>query len=171
MEAAYGYAFYDPVHGEFPNDVFNLERNFLWLASAQGPAEQKYVELKLLNEDLPRIQNDLARELKYSQKLAAQQPASPLPELAQAPEITRAISEGAQKFFEIHCPLLVLFAKPGDAESETHNRELITEQAEAMQRANPNARIKLLLNGRHDIFRSNEAEVLGEIKSFTQTLH
>lgn len=171
LEAAYGYAFYDPIHGEFPNDVINLERNFLWLASAQGPAEQKFVELKLLNEDLPRIQSDLVRELKYSQKLAAKTPASPLPDLTQVPEISRAISEGLQKFSEIHCPLLVLFAKPGNAEGDTRDRELITEQAEAIQAANPSARIKLLANGRHDIYRSNEAEVLSEIDAFTVTLH
>jgi pimeloyl-ACP methyl ester carboxylesterase len=171
LEAAYGYAFYDPIHGEFPNDVINLKRNFLWLASAQGPAEQKAIELKLLNEDLPRIQSDLERELKYWEKLAAQTPASPLPDLAQAPEISRAISEGLQNFSEIHCPLLVLFAKPGSAEAETHDREEITEQATAVQAANPSARIKLLANGRHDIYRSNEAEVLSEIDAFALSLH
>ncbi len=171
LEAAYGYAFYDPIHGEFPNDVFHLERNFLWLASAQGAAEQKAVELKLLNEDLPRIQRDIERELKYSQKLEALPPASPMPDLTQAPEISRAISEGLQNFSVIHCPLLVLFAKPGNSESDAHDREEIAEQAGAVQAANPSARIKLLANGRHDIFRSNEAEVLSEIDAFILNLH
>jgi alpha-beta hydrolase superfamily lysophospholipase len=65
----------------------------------------------------------------------------------------------------------VFFAKPGNAEADTRERELITEQAEAIQAANPSARIKLLPNGRHDIFRSNEAEVLSEIDAFALTLH
>jgi pimeloyl-ACP methyl ester carboxylesterase len=37
LEAGYGYAFYDSVHGEFPVDVLELRRKLAGLALAHGP--------------------------------------------------------------------------------------------------------------------------------------
>ncbi len=171
LEAGYGYAFYDSVHGEFPIDVLELRRKLAGLASAQGPREQKAIEQQLLDADLPRIERDLREELKYTRGIVGRLPASSMPDLAQAPDIRRAVMEGEQRYSEIRCPALAIFALPESVGSETHDREESTEQAQAIRAGIAGARVILLANASHYIFLSNEAEVLREIGSFIASLH
>ena len=79
--------------------------------------------------------------------------------------------EGEQKYSEIRCPVLAIFAPPEGAASETHDREETTEQAQAIRAGISGARVILLANGSHYIFLSNEADVLREINSFIASLH
>ena len=171
LEAGYGYAFYDNVHGELPIDTLELRRKLAGLASAQGPQDQKAIEEQLLAADLPRLEKDLRRELKYTRAIVGQLPSSILPDLAQPPDIRRAITEGEQKYLEIRSPVLAIFALPVSAAAETHDREETTEQAQAIQAGVPAARLVLLANASHYIFQSNEADVLREINSFIASLH
>ena len=171
LEAGYGYAFYDSVHGEFPVDAVVLRRKLAGLASAHGPQEQKALEQQLLDADLPRIERDLRRELTYTREMAGRLPASGLPDLAQPPDIRRAVIEGEQKYSDVRCPVLVIFALPWGAASETHDREETTDQAQAIQAGISGARVILLANASHYIFQSNEADVLREINSFVASLH
>ena len=171
LEAGYGYAFYDSVHGEFPIDALELRRKLAGLASAQGPREQKAIEQQLLDADLPRIEKDLREELKYTRGIVGRLPASPMPDLAQAPDIRRAVMEGEQRYSEIRCPALAIFALPESVGSETHDREETTEQAQAIRAGIAGARVILLANASHYIFLSNEADVLREMNSFIASLH
>jgi pimeloyl-ACP methyl ester carboxylesterase len=170
LEAGYGYAFYDKVHGELPVDALELRRKMAGLALAQGPREQKAIEQQLLDADLPRLEKDLREELKYTQGIAGRLPASALPDLAQAPDIRRAVLEGEQKYSEILSPVLAIFALPGSGASETHDREEPTKQAQAIQATVSGARVILLPNASHYIFVSNEADVLREMNSFIGSL-
>jgi len=171
LEAGYGYAFYDNVHGEFPIDVLELRRKLAGLASAQGPREQKAIEQQLVTSDLPRLEKDLREELNHTQATASRIPSSAMPDLAQPPDIRRAIMEGGQKYLEIHCPVLAIFALLESAASETHDKDETTEQAKAIQAGISGARVVLLANANHYIFQSNEADVLREISSFIASLH
>lgn len=171
LEAGYGYAFYDNVHGEFPLDALELRRKLAGLASTHEPQGQKAIEQQMLDADLPRIEKDIREELKYTQKIAGRLPSSAMPDLAQAPDISRAVMEGEQKYSEIRCPVLAIFALPGGAASEVHDREETTEQAQAMRAGIAGARAILLANASHYIFQSNEADVLREINSFIASLH
>jgi pimeloyl-ACP methyl ester carboxylesterase len=171
LEAGYGYAFYDKVHGEFPIDALELRRKLAGLAAAQAPREQKAIEQQLLEADLPRIEKDLREELKYTREIVGRLPPSAMPDLAQAPDIRRAVMEGEQKYLEIRCPVLAIFALPESTASETHDREETTEQAQAMQAGISGAHVILLANASHYIFQSNEADVLREINLFIASLH
>ena len=171
LEAGYGYAFYDNVHGEFPIDALELRRKLAGLASAQRPNQQKAIEQQLLDADLPRIEKDLIEELKYTRDIAGRLPSSAMPDLAQAPDIRRAVMDGEQKYSEIRCPVLAIFALAGGAASETHDREETTEQAQSIQAGISGARVILLPNASHYIFLSNEADVLREMSSFIGSLH
>jgi non-heme chloroperoxidase len=170
LEGGYGYAFYDKVDGELPLDALELRRRLAGLASAQGPQEQKAIEQQLLDADLPRIEKDLREELKYTKGIEGRMPASVSPDLAQAPDIRRAVMEGEQKYSEIRCPVLAIFALPNGT-PDSHDREETTEQAEAMQAGVAGARVILLPNASHYIFQSNEADVLRELDLFIGSLH
>ena len=82
-----------------------------------------------------------------------------MPDLAQAPDIRRAVMEGEQKYLEIRCPVLAIFALPESTASETHDGEETTEQAQAMQAGISGAHVILLANASHYIFQSNEASL------------
>jgi non-heme chloroperoxidase len=170
LEAGYGYAFYDKVHGEFPIDVLALRRKLASLALAQGPSEQKAIEQQLLGADLPRIEKDLIEELTYTRGIMGRLPSSAMPDLDQAPDIRRAIMEGERKYSQIHCPVLAIFALAGGAASEAHDREETTEQARSIQAGIAGARVVLLPKASHYIFQSNEADVLREMGSFLGSL-
>jgi non-heme chloroperoxidase len=76
----------------------------------------------------------------------------------------QAITAGMQKFSAVTVPVLAIYAiKPGFAIADE-------AQAAALARANPSARVVRLLNANHYVFKSNEADVLRELRSFVDTL-
>ncbi len=166
LEGGNGYAFYDNVHGDLSIDVLELRRNLAALESAHGPEEQKALAQQLLDADLPLIEKDLRERLQYVRAIVGRLPASPAPELAQAPDIRRAILDGEQKYSEIRCPILAVFAR-----QEGFAAEAVKDQAQAVQADGPGARVVLLGNASHYIFLSNEGDVLRETNAFIASLH
>jgi len=82
----------------------------------------------------------------------------------------------------VKCPVLAIFAVPHDfgpmgkddpaarAEMVAKDVALVSEQADAFQRGNPQARVVRIANANHFVFRSNEAEVVREINDFIAKL-
>jgi pimeloyl-ACP methyl ester carboxylesterase len=136
------------------------------LASAHAPEEQKALAQQLLDANLPRIEKDLRERLQYTRGIVGRLPGSPVADLAQAPDIRRAILDGEQKYLEIRCPILAIFALPEGSAAEE-----IKEHAQAMQAGAPGARVIFLSNASHYIFLSNEADVLLETTTFISSLH
>ena len=95
----------------------------------------------------------------------------------------QAIKNGQQKYSgPIHDPILALFAVPHDmkeqypsdaaAQAAAEAKDLIHtwDQVEAFQRGLPAARVIRLPHANHDIFESNQAEVLDAVNAFIDTL-
>ncbi len=85
---------------------------------------------------------------------------------------------GEQKYTEIKCPVLAIFADPHDlgsmfkndpasrAAAQAIDLASTTAQAKAFQAGVPSAHVVILPNANHFVFKSNEADVLREMKTF-----
>jgi pimeloyl-ACP methyl ester carboxylesterase len=79
-------------------------------------------------------------------------------EEAEVPTPMPLIPAGWQKYTDIKPPILAIYAK----QSVVGNEKIV----EAIQRNIPSARIVILPNAEHFVYRSNETEVLSEMEAF-----
>lgn len=98
---------------------------------------------------------------------------------AQSPQqqIGAAIMAGEEKYTEIKCPVLAIFAVPHDmgpatgdpaarAAADAADLASTGAQAEAFAAGIPSARVVRLAHASHFVFNSNEADVLREMNAF-----
>ncbi len=118
-------------------------------------------ELKSIQESLPRFE----RNLQYRIKDLKMQPAQ-----LQNASIWNAIMAGKKKYTKITVPALAIFAilKEGDVDAEQMERR--AREVNAFEKGVPSARVVRLQNADHNVFLSNEADVLREIDTFLRTL-
>ena len=81
---------------------------------------------------------------------------------AKVPTPMLLIPAGYQKFMNIKAPFFAIYAK----KSVEGNEKIL----EAIQKNIPSAKLVILPNAEHEIYRSDEAEVLGEMKVFLGNL-
>lgn len=81
---------------------------------------------------------------------------------AKAPTPVLLIHAGYRKYTDIMAPFLAIYAQ----KSLEHNEDIL----EAIKRNIPSAKLVVLPNAEHDMYRSNEAEVLREMKAFLENL-
>jgi non-heme chloroperoxidase len=81
---------------------------------------------------------------------------------AKEPTPTLQINAGYQKYTDIRPPILAIYA----GKSVTGNERIL----DAIKRNIPSAKIATLTNAEHDVYRSNEAEVLNAMKAFLDGL-
>jgi non-heme chloroperoxidase len=179
LDAGYGYAFYDSAHGDANMDLVHLERELQQLMSPGAPRERKLLVHELIETDLPQVGKDLQSVEKRLQAVPDSAPAPPNTPQTQA---TFAIAKGMERFGGIKCPVLAIFADPhdmsgqfkgdptGKAAAEAEDRVSTSAQTDAFQAGNPTARVVRLANADHYVFKSNEADVLGEMNAFLATL-
>ena len=183
LEAAFGYAFYDRSHGELGIDTLELRKKLDVLDFAQGPRALKAIAQQLLEIDLPRMESDLKEVQKSTQALTGPLPILPT---AQTPagigDARQAMMQGEQKYTQIHCPVLAIFALPHDlgtadqddpsarVVAEAYDKASNTAQAAAVETGIPGAVVVRVPNADHYIFVSNEADVLREINAFIAKL-
>ncbi|MGD0942316.1 MAG: alpha/beta hydrolase [Terracidiphilus sp.] len=179
LDAGHQYAFYNRSKNYLFSDVVDLRRKLGKLISGQGPREQKAVIEELLHSSLPEFE----KTLKTSDEEIPEMPAGSAdpPKAPEMPPIFKAITMGEQKYTEIKAPVLAIFVVPHDLSSypmdaaaraklEAMDLDVTTAQANAFEAGVPTARVVRLAHADHYIFRSNEADVLREIASFTATL-
>lgn len=175
LDAGYSYAFYDSKHGDLLLDAIDLRKTLDVYLAADAPDLKQY--FTGLQASLPKFERDIQD---FQDELALM-PAMP-PRTAAPPPIMVAIGAGAQKYTEIHAPVLAIFADPHNfgqlfADDTKARQALIlddfartTAQADAFQAGIPGARVVRIPNASHMIFESNEADVLREIDAFVATL-
>jgi non-heme chloroperoxidase len=176
LEAGYGYAFYDRVHGDPIFDFFQLERRFADYAAGTVKNPDHFME------DFSTNVSRLDKDLKEAQ---AQDPAVPLLHAPRGPDpIITAINLGATAYSKIHVPILAIFACPHSFDSDPSLKDnpklkaaLIADnifytsrQADAFAAGIPTARVVRLPNADHYVYRSNEADVIREMNSFLEKL-
>ncbi|MGA9959841.1 MAG: alpha/beta hydrolase [Acidobacteriaceae bacterium] len=183
LDAGYGYAYYDRSRGDLTIDSLDLRKNLDQLIAMPGPRALKPVVQETLQTSLPRIQKDLQELQKELQTLPDKSPAATTtPETPQMPRAAQAIIDGEEKYTEIKCPVLAIFAVPHNfgpmfkedpAErtvAETMDLDRTTAQSAAFQAGVPSARVVRLPHANHYVFKSNEADVLRELKAFIDGL-
>jgi pimeloyl-ACP methyl ester carboxylesterase len=171
LEAAYPYAFYNQGHSEWIFDLLDVRREINALQSG-AVLEPKFLQ------DMSTSVAHLQDELNEITKQVAME-TTPLPP---PPPIGLAIMFGAQKYTQIHVPVLAFYACPhnfGDvvkadptikAAMEADDLARCTTQVNAFQAGVPSAHVVLLPNADHYVFQSNEAEVVREMNAFLAKL-
>jgi non-heme chloroperoxidase len=177
LDAGADYAFYDSTHGHVTIDANEIIRRFDRLRAGSGASPWERHEVTaaladtLLQEFLRRARIELA---------------SPPPRRDQRGQpaddpIEFAVTAGMRKYTSIRGPVLAIFANPLEpppgARNDPNMREMVAEvdsavamQVRAFARGVPQARVVSIPNAAHFIYRSDEAEVLREMKAFIDGL-
>ena len=178
LDAAYGYAFYDPRLGDLEIDVRDVREQLAEIVLGKLPLDKREHIREVLSQ-LPRLQKDLETLLEQQN---AEPPPSDLSKLPPFPPQLGAMLNGKQKFTKMDRPVLAIFAfhneVPGRGMLEsTQLRKaaggdavFTEEHAEALQRVDPQAHIVRMPHADHFVFRSNESEVLRQVNEFISGL-
>lgn len=174
MEAGYPYALYDQIKGGLEVDAIELREQLRQFIN--GYAFEPVKDYDDLIASLERVE----KEIKQHEQDTKNLPPTPV-----SPRMTPdlfAIMEGRERFITIHVPALVIFATDPDLISgndpqsraqaarqalETRTKEL---QIAAFKRQVPSAEIVLIPHATHEVFKSNEADVMRAINTFIATL-
>ena len=163
-------AFYDPAVGSYEVDMAELLRRLKHLSTVDPQLEK--VQLQQLQQSglLPLFEQQVQRMSKNLESL-------PPPERSAAPEppdpvavYNQAQDKGQRAFIDVKGPLLVIAAAPHDRfkgrPPKDYERE--TQRLSALEKRLPNARIVRIPFASHFIYRSNEAQVVREMKAFME---
>jgi non-heme chloroperoxidase len=185
LDAGYTYAFYDQSRGDFGIDLNTLKKQLETLNTGRPIPEIKETVKQLLQTSLPQFEKDLQPTQKNLEKISDSTDSTdstPFPELTPEMQIVAAIIGGEQKYTEIKCPVLAIYAFPRNmgpiskndpAAPSTALADKLAEksaQANAFEAGIPSAHVVRLTNADHYVFRSNEADVLREINAFVAKL-
>jgi pimeloyl-ACP methyl ester carboxylesterase len=181
LDAAYSYAYYDSFLGDLNIELIEVKRKIEELQAKLLQDTRPLIE-ELLETDLPRLQ----RVLRERQKDLQATPAALLAAYAQVegnlPPAFRAIQLGRQKYTRIPVPILAIYALPPNFENlptgdpmeraafEARTAVTSEAQARAFEAGVPSARVVRLPHARHEVFSSNEEDVIREMKAFMGSL-
>jgi pimeloyl-ACP methyl ester carboxylesterase len=177
LDAAYQYAYYNRSKGFLDIEVNEVRRKLEQLEPGKRPPDPRRLIDELLQTSLPELERTL-RQIQERFKNAPQQPRDPTHPLPPVPPLVAAISRGSQRYTHIGAPILAIYAfeavrdpdgSPARVAVEKRN-EMKRDQAAAFEAGVPSARVVRLNNASHDVFRSNEPEVLREMNDFIRSL-
>jgi len=176
MEAGYPYALYDQANGELELDAIELRNQLRQFTN--GYAMEPVKDYDSLIANLHRME----KQVEEQQRETGSLPPTPV-----SPRMTPnlfAIMEGREIFTTIHVPALVIFADEdslapasGDdpqARAQVARQALVKRRKElqvaAFKRQVPSARVVVIPDATHYVFRSNEDDVLREMNAFIAVL-
>lgn len=181
LDAGYGYAFYDSGTG-YPQDIeyFVLRRDLEQMPAVMSmPIKERESLLNDVAKMLPRFERDLD-----SYRQLADASPNIAPRRADTPEarVEMAMQLGEQEFGGVKCPVLAIYADPHSFGNRFKNNPAALKaalskdeartsaQADAFQKANPQATVLRIKDASHAIFDSNQAEVLKAMNTFIASL-
>ena len=172
LDAAYPYAFYNEAAGEPLADRAELRR-LLTEASHSRPIPLE-LERQLL-ASVQAVEKQLADEVAMRQKNSDSGDGPP-----PMPPQMIAIMTNVRKYTKIDVPILAIFAVPVDLSyiKDPVEREKVARgdtafrmrQMEAVQAGLPKAKVVAIAGAGHDVFATNEAEVLRVMREFLDPL-
>lgn len=178
LDAAYQYAYYDRSKGFLDIEVNEVRRKLEQLEPGNRPPDPRTLIEGLLQTDIPALERTL-RQIDERFKNAPPQPtASGQRARPPMPPILAAMMRGSQKYTEIRASVLATYAlepvndpegSPARVAVEARN-QMKRDQAAAFQAGLPSARVVQLESASHDVFVSNESDVLREMDEFIKTL-
>jgi pimeloyl-ACP methyl ester carboxylesterase len=134
LDAGYPYALYDSTRGDFGIDGIALREKMTELSNAQDPSAIRAVIVQLLKTELPQYERDLVARQREMEGL----PDIPNPVLDKKDRrriSAEAIMAGEQKYTDIKCPVLAIFADPHDMSGPPMDEK----QKQRLPRTTPNS--------------------------------
>jgi non-heme chloroperoxidase len=182
LDAGYPYAYYDSTLTNPRVSVADVQRKLTRLTDpnvSMSLRDREALIQELLDVSLPPMERDLRAMSKQLATLPNQDATPP----ARRPDpIIRALLDGAEKYTSLRAPVLAIFAAPHQlppammkdsasrAKADSEDLASVMPQIAAIRRGVPTARVVVLPNANHYVFKSNEAEVLRDIRSFIDGL-
>jgi len=172
LDAGYPWAYYDRVHGDSWLDMLDVKKRLDALRSG-AVYDRQFVQGLLAS--VSQLERDLPEDVRRLESMPGAAPPPP-------PPISLAMLFGEQKYTEIHVPILAIFAVPHNFEGAPDTNPAAkaamaaadlahtSALANAFETGVPSAHVVRLPNADHYLFRSNEAEVLGEMNLFLARL-
>jgi non-heme chloroperoxidase len=177
LDAAYQYAYYDRSKGFLDIDVNEVRRKLEQLEPGKRTQDPTRLIDELLQTDLPNLERTLRQIDERFKNAPPQPPASTQQARPPMPPIVAAMMRGSERYTDIRVPALAVYALEGVSGPEAPARKAVEarnqmkrDQAAAFQAGVPSARVVLLENASHDVFQSNESEVLREMNEFIKSL-
>jgi pimeloyl-ACP methyl ester carboxylesterase len=177
LDAGYSYAYYDRSRGDLVLDSLDLRKKLEELILGNWGGKDPKLAVQELLTVVPQFEKKLQEQQKQLQALPAQPP-----QPGEIPIAPRAILLGEQKYTDILCPILAIFAVPHDLGSafqdnpaarsalQASDVAVTGAQAKAFETGLPSAHVIRLANASHFVFASNEGDVLNEMNAFLGTL-
>lgn len=182
LEAGYQFAFYDSGEVHVQLSLRDTQRKLARLADpgvAMPVSERGAMIDELLHSSLPLLERDLRS---YRQALARARDQSAAVPQAETELSRRRVLLGTQKYTDLHVPVLAFFALPQEtppammrdsslrARADSISLAASGPHVDAFERGVPGARVVRVPHANHYVFRSNEADVLREIRAFVARL-
>lgn len=171
LDAASSRAFYDPSHPQLEIEMNDIKARIDQIEAGGVDEQQKLRELEPALDRFAKILHEDNEALKSMPPLPPRSP------------IDAALNFGVQRYTSIHVPVLAIFACPHDwsrffandpktrAARVTLDTQECSARADAIAHGIPGSAVVRIPNADHYVHRSNEAQVVGEMKKFLATLH
>ena len=171
LDAATGFAFYDPAHPSIAIEMNDIKRRIEEIEAGGVDEQKKLLELEAA---VVRFENVLHQSNVEVANMPPLPPRSP---------IGAALNFGAQKYTSIPVPALAIYACPHNwdrlpaneperkAASIADDTARCTAWANAFRRGVPSARVVLIPNADHYVYLTNETQVIAEMNEFLGSLH
>lgn len=165
LDAGYPYAFYNQAEGEPYQDRAELRR---LLKEAEGGPELSLELKRQLLASMKQNEEELRNSIESDEKSPPPLPSPPPPGMPPMPPQFNAIMMNPVKYTKIPVPVLAIFATEKTADPGENQWE--NRQINAFEAGIPTARVVRLAHAGHDVFATNEAEVIREITTFLNAL-
>jgi non-heme chloroperoxidase len=169
LDAATDFALDDPEHPLLAVEMNDIKRRIDEIEAGGVDEKKKLLELEAAVAGFETV-------LHHDNAEVANMP--PLPPRS---PISAALNFGMQKYTNIPVPALAIYACPHnwgrlpDSPRKTgliaDDKARCSEWADNFRRGVPSARIVMIPNADHYVYLSNEAQVVGEMNAFLNTLH
>ena len=170
LDAAASWSFYDPAHPQVEIEMNGIKKRIEEIEAGGVDEQEKLRELEVAIAKFETVLHQSNEDVKTMPPLPPRSP------------IQAALNFGAEKYTSIPVPVLAIFACPHDwshffpNDPERRAARLAADtascsaRAEAFARGVPTARVVRIPNADHYVYRSNEGQVIEEMKKFLSTL-
>jgi non-heme chloroperoxidase len=166
LDAATGFAFYDPAHPPISIEMNDIKKHIDEIEAGGVDEQKKLLELEAAVAKFEIILHQTNVEV------------ANMPPLPPRSPIGAALNFGAQKYTNIPVPALAIYACPHNWDRFPANAALIADDtarctawANAFRRGVPSARVVLIPNADHYVYLTNETQVIAEMNEFLASLH
>jgi pimeloyl-ACP methyl ester carboxylesterase len=170
LDAVASWSFYDPGHPQVEIEMNGMKKRIEEIEAGGVDEQEKLRELEIAIARFETVLHQSNEDVKTMPPLPPRSP------------IQAALNFGVEKYTSIPVPVLAIFACPHDwshffpNDPERRAMRLAADtagcsaRAESFARGVPTARVVRIPNADHYVYRSNEAQVIDEMKKFLSTL-